>query len=64
MKSNICGSNFPHRTSAEGLAGTMIKDPAGLPGGGLNTPDALHLALTKHGGCTIFWTHDKRWRQS
>jgi hypothetical protein len=25
---NICGLNFRHRSSAEGLAGTMIKAPA------------------------------------
>jgi len=27
---------------------------------GLKTPDALHVALAKHGGCTAFWTNDNR----
>lgn len=27
---------------------------------GLKTPDALHVAVAKHGGCTAFWTNDNR----
>ena len=27
---------------------------------GLKTPDALNVALAKHGGCTAFWTNDHR----
>lgn len=27
---------------------------------GLKTPDALHLAIAQHYGCTEFWTNDDR----
>ncbi|MDR1430565.1 MAG: type II toxin-antitoxin system VapC family toxin [Propionibacteriaceae bacterium] len=31
---------------------------------GLRTPDALHLAIAKAGGCTALWTNDDRFAKA
>ena len=38
----------------------VVNEALALRVAGLKTPDALHMALAQHHGCTALWTNDDR----